>query len=205
MTPPILITGLPRSGTSCVTETLHRCGMWVGECRGRDERNAKGYWENESIKQLTNKAMLKLAGFDALGIKPLPENPLGMPLPSHVLEGLMQKQGYGGGPWGFKDPKTLLCWPAWDEAFPDASWVLVSRCSTGGDLSRYISGFDPPVVERYSHFQWELIGHLSRKKKELHIVVSPQAVKKTARKLGLEWTEEAGQVFDPALWDTQVA
>ena len=41
---PILITGLPRSGTSLTAGCLHACGAWVGD-------TVKGLYENEAVRE----------------------------------------------------------------------------------------------------------------------------------------------------------
>ena len=49
---PILVTGLPRSGTSLTTGCLHACGAWVGN-------TVKGFYENEAIRETVVKKFLR--------------------------------------------------------------------------------------------------------------------------------------------------
>ncbi|MCF8358331.1 MAG: alkaline phosphatase family protein [Prolixibacteraceae bacterium] len=53
-TPIIVVSGLPRSGTSMMMQLLEKAGvpLFTDEARGTDENNLKGYYEHEKVKQL---------------------------------------------------------------------------------------------------------------------------------------------------------
>jgi len=78
---PLIVCGVPRSGTSLLTGLAVMHGAWVGDCRPADSRNPCGYFENEKIKKLLDK---KTDYSEAWG------------------EAL--KQGYDGGIWVYKCP-----------------------------------------------------------------------------------------------------
>lgn len=47
-----LILGMHRSGTSCLTGALERCGVHLGEVRRKGKYNKKGYFENATIQKI---------------------------------------------------------------------------------------------------------------------------------------------------------
>ena len=69
---PILVTGLPRSGTSLIAGLLHEFGAWTGTTLAGDEYNPKGYFEHAGIREDIVKPMLKVLGGDENGVKMLP-------------------------------------------------------------------------------------------------------------------------------------
>lgn len=127
---PIIVTGCARSGTSLVAGVLANCGVWIGKCTGPTQYNKRGQFENEYIRDQLTKPYLKNIGVDPMGQIPLPTADQIVPDPkwrSKVLTA-MRDQGYdGSGPWMFKGAKACLIWQIWDEAFPNAQWVIVRR------------------------------------------------------------------------------
>lgn len=47
---PIVILGMPRSGSSMISGIFAQHGCWVGRCREGDSMNPKGYFENLDVK-----------------------------------------------------------------------------------------------------------------------------------------------------------
>lgn len=111
---PILITGLPRSGTSFVASVFHACGMWVGRCLGPTDDNPRGFYENRAMSGL-------LESFRE-GLAPTPDAMAG----DMRLAAIGQGAG-DGRPWGFKEPALLDWWPTLEQAFPAATWVACVR------------------------------------------------------------------------------
>lgn len=54
--PVIVVSGLPRSGTSMMMQMLEAGGvpLWTDEARAADESNPRGYYELERVKTLAN-------------------------------------------------------------------------------------------------------------------------------------------------------
>jgi len=127
---PILVTGLPRSGTSLVAGCLHLCGAFVGRCVEPTPENPKGYFENAFLRDRIDKRLLEALGADPRGVDPLPpleRVPALADLQRLALDAL-RIEGYdGASAWLFKDAKLTLLWPAWAAAFPAARWVIVRR------------------------------------------------------------------------------
>ena len=123
MKDPILITGCARSGTSVIAGIVNLCGAFGG-----DISNPRMY-ENIRIKNEVIIPYLKLLGVDELGQYPLPDiqklerfNDLKDKVKQIIIE-----QGYKKGNWMVKDSIMGLIWAIWNEAFPNAKWVIVRR------------------------------------------------------------------------------
>lgn len=129
---PVFILGLPRSGTSMVAGIVGICGAWLGYTvgAGGGKENPKGFFENRKLREDIVKPILTGLGCDPLGVLKLPglnSMPPSPGLKKQVTD-LITQEGYcADRPWAFKDAKLTLLWPMFQEAFPDASWVIVNR------------------------------------------------------------------------------
>lgn len=139
---PIIVTGIPRSGTSIIAGTFVKCGAFGGIMTGK-----RGLYENDEIRDKVVKPYLTDTGVDKLGQYPLPDTG-SMLIPRNWEEriaGIIKQQGYPGGNWLYKDSRASLIWPVFHYAFPNAKWVLVRRKT--GDIiqscvkTAYMSAF----------------------------------------------------------------
>ena len=127
---PLLITGLPRSGTSLVAGILGQLGLWLGTTVPGGPANPKGFFEHIGLREQANKRILARLGCDPLGVRKLP---LLSNLPRvdrfrEHIKNLLDADHYDDiSPWGFKDAKLTLLWPVWRDAFPEAQWLVVHR------------------------------------------------------------------------------
>lgn len=117
--PPLLITGCPRSGTSLTARTFAACGAWTGKTTGQ--------CENAQIRQSVLKPMLKEGGMDRIALRSFADVEGDPKRVRDRVEEIVREQGYRGGPWLYKDVKLVFCWRTWAEAFPEATWVTVWR------------------------------------------------------------------------------
>ena len=126
---PILITGVPRSGTSLVANVIHHCGAGGGLVHTNGgPGNPTGLYENQAIIDRVNKEILWNLGCDPRGQEKLPDH--NIPRIDISIEIHTIIQGQGGSitkPWYFKDPKTLLVYGSYLKSFPGAKWILVRR------------------------------------------------------------------------------
>jgi len=134
MQPPILITGAARSGTSLVAGIVNLCGAFGGVMSGPNSNNKKGMFENQEIRNRIVKPYLVSIGADRMGQNPLPDIarvrdsiPTEAARIRNAVLGIMERQGYSGGPWFYKGAKLCLLWPLWHAAFPDARWIILRR------------------------------------------------------------------------------
>jgi hypothetical protein len=127
---PVLVTGVPRSGTSLIMGSLAASGLWVGHTVPANSDNPKGYFENLRLRERVNKQILQGCGCDPLGIRCLPTLE-SLPNVNRLRESVLEAIGTEGydrsEPWGFKEPKLALIWPLWRLHFPGARWVIVRR------------------------------------------------------------------------------
>lgn len=128
-TAPILITGMPRSGTSLIANMLGACGAFLGRTVGPAPENPRGFFENAAIREGIVKAQLVALRADPLGVQvlPEPEDTLALEPFAETLAEALTREGWSGGPWAYKDAKLTLLWPLWRREFPNARWVVVRR------------------------------------------------------------------------------
>jgi len=128
---PVLILGLPRSGTSMITGLLQLSGLWLGDTvPGGTQENMKGFFESKIIREQITKMILARLGCDPLGVQKLPDLnalPDGRGMRNLVLKAISIDKYDGNSRWGYKDAKTSLIWPMWRDAFPAATYIIVER------------------------------------------------------------------------------
>jgi hypothetical protein len=110
--PPILITGIPRSGTSMIAATINMCGAFGGSMSKR------GMYSNDVIRELLVKLHLEAV---KVGLDYIPINW------KSSVEHIMISEGYKQGAWMYKDSNICQMWKTWNYAYPDAKWVIVRR------------------------------------------------------------------------------
>jgi hypothetical protein len=122
--PGIVILGMHRSGTSCLTGSLQQCGLYLGQVHEWNPHNRKGNRESQRITAL-NDAVLDASG----GRWDEPPATLRW-TPAHAAERddiIARLQGDAPGPWGFKDPRTVLTLPFWQGGSADVRLVGTYR------------------------------------------------------------------------------
>jgi hypothetical protein len=132
----VCILGMHRSGTSMISRSLNLLGIELGDSEKLvvgSKYNPKGFWEFKQITRTQNK-ILKTFGHEWHTPKSLPpkwyENgeiePLKEKLEKIVLTEFKDKKL-----WGWKDPRTSLLVPIWEDMLVgqgiDLSYVIVVR------------------------------------------------------------------------------
>jgi hypothetical protein len=119
----ILVLGMHRSGTSCLTGSLQRRGLFLGEVQERNPHNARGNRESRRIMAL-NDAVLAHSG----GAWDRPPAVLSWSA-AHAAERdcVVETLQSAGRPWGFKDLRTLLVLPFWLEGIRRPAFVGAFR------------------------------------------------------------------------------
>lgn len=118
----IIILGMHRSGTSCLTGALEQCGLFLGPVsRDLHVTNPKGHFELIPIMVIHEDILRENNGSW--------RHP-----PSHIVVSDHQKARLRknialsfDGIFGFKDPRTLLFVDTWKEILPLASYVGTFR------------------------------------------------------------------------------
>jgi len=128
---PVFVLGLPRSGTSMIAGSLSLCGAWTGSTiPGVAGENPHGFFEHGTIREGIVKQLLRQMGSDPAGVTKLPAVNLGVSVPglADVFRHAITADGYANDrPWLYKDAKLTLLWPVIANAFPQATWVIVTR------------------------------------------------------------------------------
>jgi hypothetical protein len=215
---PVLITGLPRSGTSMVTGLLGVCGLWLGHTVPGGQENIRGFFENVVLRERVQKEILSQGRFDPLGVRRLPPpawHPVIKNLRAVVGAALGAQQYDGREIWGFKDAKLTLTWRPWHEHFPGARWVVVRRSSDEVIASCLRTSFmkqhssDPvfwrqfvaDYLERLEALQWAVGWCRSIEAGDV-AAGRFDALEQLVGELGLTWRPEAMHAFvAPERWN----
>jgi hypothetical protein len=215
----VIITGVARSGTSLTAGVLDICGANGGEVSGATLYNKKGMFENISIREGLVKPLLRDLGVDPLAQNPLPDTKLFRDSDGkewrEKVENILKEQGVKEDEtWFYKGAKACLMWPLWDNAFPDAKWVLIRRrgkeivnsCMRTG----FMRAFDKPedwqgwVNKHINRFNEMLHSNLNLREVWPQEMIDGQfdEIKSVIEWLGLEWDEEKVREFvSPKLWN----
>jgi len=121
----ICVAGMLRSGTSLVTQLLHRCGLSLGpaeQLMPPSVNNTDGYWENLRFVRL-NERLLAASG----GTWYAPPATL-RPTPEITAEAKsLVAQFEGEEPWLWKDPRNALTLPFWKSLMPSMKVLVCVR------------------------------------------------------------------------------
>ncbi len=224
MSQPILVTGLPRSGTSLIAGALAVCGAWTGLTAAPTPWNRKGGFENEALKDQFVKPVLALLGADPLGLDPLPAPGTLPPIDPAAFRDLvlaaLARQGWDGQQrWLFKDAKLALIAPLWIAAFPEADWIVVRRrrdaviasALRAEPMARRL-GYDWARWKSWAH---DYLAHLEALTAAVNVwaEVWPERdvfgdltrLAPVVAGLGLTWRPEVAEFADARLWHGESA
>lgn len=214
---PVFITGCPRSGTSLYCGCLERCGANGGKVCGATSANPKGQYENSSIRNKIIKPYLKKIGADPLGQFPLPavdELPSRPGLRDDFYWMLVEQGLQPNEIWYMKVCKACLIWPVFNEAFPDAKWIIVRRNRDDIVKSCMKTSFMRKRLTELSWYDWvnvheERFGEMKSAMPDRVMEVWPSElvqgsfsnIRKSVEWIGLDWNEEAiSKWVDETLW-----
>ncbi len=145
--PIVVILGMHRSGTSLIANFMDAIGVDVGQdLMPADESNAAGYWESATIFDIHHKI---LEAMNCTWQNP----PMHLPadwwrnsniqqLKNGLLEFVRSECERTDKIWGFKDPRTAILLPLWQEIFDELQlephYILAVRHpgSVAASLSR---------------------------------------------------------------------
>jgi len=122
----LVILGMHRSGTSLITQWLHKCGLYVGDkLLGAGVGNTDGHYEDEEFLAIHEKILLA-NGFSNTGLACL--EAVGVPEPFEgQLKTCIQRRVSLAVDWGWKDPRTCLFLPTYRRLVPDAKYLVIVR------------------------------------------------------------------------------
>lgn len=146
----ICVAGMPRSGTSLITQMLHRCGVDLGpaeQLMPASVNNTDGYWENVRFVSINERL---LAANGGTWFAP--------PSTIHTTEEIddaaraLIAQFDGREPWGWKDPRNALTVAFWKTLLPSVK-VLVCVRHPAETASSLVAS---TLVPRSAPFVWSL-------------------------------------------------
>jgi hypothetical protein len=139
----VCVLGPPRSGTSLTARILNILGVDLGPedelMEAAADNNRTGFWEHEGIANLNEEIFASLSDSPPPYLQgwrwppPLTEgweqDPL---LEPHRRAARSLLHGLAGGPlWGWKDPRTSLTLPFWQQLVPEMRYVICVRHPLG--------------------------------------------------------------------------
>ncbi len=125
MSHQLIIAGFHRSGTSLVSQLLHRAGLFLGyDLMGASFSNPHGHYEDIEVYNL-HERILADNGLTWLVSEPF----LPVITRSHWrrMEHLIQRRNAEHDLWAFKDPRVCLFMMIWKYLLPKAKALLVYR------------------------------------------------------------------------------
>lgn len=129
----LCILGMHRSGTSCLTGSLQRGGLFLGTVHEWNEYNRRGNRENQDVVNL-HEAVFKANNLNwkqplrPASWKTFWRHPAPIWQPQHTERAREILAAYADEPlWGFKDPRTLMLLKAWRALVPNMEFVGIYR------------------------------------------------------------------------------
>lgn len=168
----VVITGMHRSGTSLITQWLHKCGLHLGDqFLGAGIGNTDGHFEDVDFVETHRSILRNLTGNDE-GLLNLDN--LCIPAEQEkVLHDLVGRKQSAQAQWGWKDPRTCLFLDAYRVILPEAKYLVILRdyrSVVSSLLSRRFKKSDHKYVVKggLPLLIWKYFKRPSRKKKLLH-------------------------------------
>jgi hypothetical protein len=151
----ICILGMHRSGTSALTRVLNLIGVELGADEALTTEpvadNPKGYWEHHELTAISD-AILKRHGgsWDEPPLLPPGwETAAAIDDLRQRAQQLIQNQFAGVQLWGWKDPRTCLTLPFWQQLVPNLKYVVCLRNPV--DVGRSLEYRDNLSAEKSSN------------------------------------------------------
>lgn len=121
----ILILGMHRSGTSCLTGCLKNLGLNLGNISNHNEHNLKGNQENKNVFRL-NEALFNFNN-GSWKSPPDPENLVWTNELESRRDEVIKSYESLPAPWGIKDPRMLISYGFWSKFLPEHIFVGTLR------------------------------------------------------------------------------
>ncbi len=114
-----VVLGMHKSGTTLVSECLHKAGIPMEEGIAEPKGYEHGYTLERRAAQAVNKRYLNCGDDQSQDIL-LSQDAVDPAIHAECVTqaaALIDDLSAQGHPWGFKDPRTLLVMPVWEQAF----------------------------------------------------------------------------------------
>ena len=127
MTPPVLLLGMHRSGTSAMGRVLVALGLDPGKpegLMGASESNEFGHFEVQEISDLNEEILSELGGSWLAPPSPMAVRSISNGMFRARAEVALNRQ-FGEKPWFLKDPRLCVLLPFWFEVLAEPPVLLV--------------------------------------------------------------------------------
>ena len=122
----LLVLGMHRSGTSLTANWMHEAGISMGDALLEESpTNAKGYYEDKEFLQF-HRDLLAAGGQSHL-VTQAEQLPKANEYFTKRAEYLVRLKSDLHEQWGWKDPRTVLFLPFWQQLIPQAAYLVVYR------------------------------------------------------------------------------
>jgi hypothetical protein len=151
--PPVLVVGMHNSGTSILTEILHKNGIFFGANMHHFESNFFSIFINDRIilGGKGNWAQLPIMSVDqVLSL----ESSVAPIIKAHWLADYLQWGYDGESLWGIKDPRLCILLPLYLRIFPDAKVIHIRR--NPNDVAASLTGkykAGVGILDNFNHWK----------------------------------------------------
>ncbi|HMB68263.1 MAG TPA: sulfotransferase [bacterium] len=120
-----LVLGMHKSGTTLVSEILHHSGIPMGDIdTSLTYDDANQYEDQESLH--LNMELIGAPDYEVLHLK-APDPPVATPEQTERMRRFIADRSARDADWGFKDPRTALVYPLWEQELPEHRIIAVWR------------------------------------------------------------------------------
>jgi hypothetical protein len=165
----LVIVGMHRSGTSLITQWLHRCGLHAGEhFLGPGVGNKDGHFEDTDFLKF-HEHVLKLNDLPKTGLTEKPVLNISMDA-KEKLQNIILAKSKLNTQWGWKDPRTSLFLPLYRELIPGAGYLIIVRdyqASVNSLIKRKYQQAERRHLTKgwFKKFLWKIIPGTERREK----------------------------------------
>ncbi len=152
----ICITGMHRSGTSMIARLLNLSGVYLGpesDLISPAADNPEGFWENKNFLDIDEEILTRLGGsWDAVPVlnEGWQESNQLLDLKTRAQALIGQFSEYKN--WGWKDPRSSITLPFWQDLIPDLKVVVCLRNPLEVAQSFYRRGYSSNL---FSFHLWQ--------------------------------------------------
>jgi hypothetical protein len=151
----ICVLGMHRSGTSLLTRILNLIGLYLGSDEALTTEpaayNPKGHWEHKEISSICEAILKKHGGsWDEPPLLPPGwETAAAIGGVRHHAQKLIQDQFGEVQLWGWKDPRSCVTLPFWQQLLPNMRYIICLRSPV--DVARSLAYRDSFSMEKSSY------------------------------------------------------
>jgi len=121
-----LVLGMHKSGTTLLSETLHRSGIPMVESCNPLSYDQGNKWERAATARINKQLIGTNGSLLSQGSHRLDNHHSQLPLYAEAAD-IARRENSSGRIWGFKDPRTLLVLPFWLDVLERCRFIAVFR------------------------------------------------------------------------------